>query len=130
MKKVTLKQIKKELVKLQEDELKDVLEFLTDDEEEEQQEEVQEETKEEEVKEEVAETPKKEVEKEQPKYATLEDIQGLLEQFKEQFVPKEKLEEIEIKAKPFGVEQSKSKPTSENKSKTVQDYLAMVNQKR
>lgn len=125
-KKVTLKQIKKQLVKLQEDELKDVLEFLTDDEEEQ---EVQEETKEE-VKEEVAEEPKKEVEKEQPKYATLEDIQGLLEQFKEQFVPKEKLEEIEKKAKPFGVEQSTSKPTSENKSKTVQDYLAMVNQKR
>lgn len=118
MSKVTVKQIKKELVRLDEDKLKEVLEFLTDEELEVEEEVV--EVEEEVVEEEVDETPKQ-------TYATIEDIQGLLKAFEEKFVPKEELEKVTKKAKPFGVKQSPEKPDNSKTKKSTQDYLNEIN---
>ena len=116
----TIKELKKELVKLDEEKLKEVLNFVLSDEEETEEEiEV--------TKEVVQEEPKKEVveeEKEEPTYVTLQD----LEAFKETFL--QQVQGEQVKAKPFGVDTSKGKPKAKDKSKTTQDYLNMVNQRR
>ena len=109
-----IKKIKKQLVTLSEEDLKDVLEFLTDEED----------VEDEDTKEEVVETKEEDKEevKEEPKFATLEEIEGLLEKFKEQFASKEEVSKATKKA--FGLDTSKkpTKSTTENK-KTSQDYL-------
>ncbi len=120
-----VKKLKKELVKLGEEELKEVLEFLTEEEELEQEEKG-------EVAEEVVTK-----EKEEPKFATLDDINQLLEQFKQNFVPKEEVEKLKEdldknvkKAKPFGVEKSPDVPKGTQASKSAQELLAEINQRR
>lgn len=117
-----IKKLQKSLVKLNEEELKEVLEFLTDEDEEV----VEEETKVE-VKEETKKTEEK-VEEPKPQFATIDDIKGLLEQFKDQFVVKEELEEVKkTKKSAFGVDTSKEKPNDDSQSgKTAQDYLAKI----
>jgi len=116
-----IKKLQKSLVKLNEEELKEVLEFLTDEDEV-----VEEETKVEVKKE--TEEKEKEAEKTEPQFATIDDIKGLLEQFKDQFVVKEELEEVKkTKKTAFGADTSKEKPNDDSKSgKTAQDYLAKI----
>jgi len=128
----TIKKLQKELIKLNDEDLKKVLGFLTDEEEETKEVDVVE-TKEEVVVEETV----KEVKTETPQYATLEDIAGLLKQFETQFVPKEELAKVQEqvdkankKAKPFGVVASADTPNEDINKKTTQDYLREINQKR
>ncbi len=121
--------LKKSLVKLNDEELKDVLAFLADeDEEEEVEEEVVEEVKEEKV----------EPEKSEPKFLTEEDLQKKLEEILSNYVPKEKFEEIkqekekiESKSTSFGATAKASKtPAGTKEEKTAQDYLNIINQKQ
>ena len=128
----TTKKLQKELIKLNDEDLKKVLGFLTDEEEETKEVDVVE-TKEEVVVEETV----KEVKTETPQYATLEDIVGLLKQFENPFVPKEELAKVQEqvdkankKAKPFGVEKSVDTPNETKSAKTTQDYLREINYKK
>ncbi len=111
-----IKKIKKQLVTLNEEELKDVLDFLVDDEEE-----TVEETQESEKTEEA------EQEEEQPSFATLEDVKGLLEEFTKKFTTKEEVSAVTKKAQKFGTDQSKKPAKKDDESgKTSQDYLAKL----
>ena len=126
------KKLKRTLAKLSDEELQDVLEFLTDDEEESQEEEQQEE-QEEETKKEVKkeEEPKEEGQVIQLNKAELEE---LIKGITNQFVSKDELEQVKEtvdktvkKAKPFGKEQKKSKTEQEKEEIDVQSLLAKVN---
>lgn len=112
----SVKKLQKELVKLDEEQLKEVLGFLTEDEQEEVK--VAEVKKEEEKvveKVEVKEEPKKEVST-QNITLSKEDLQSLLDGILGKYVTKEEIKEVETKvekatkkAQPFGVEQKNEK---------------------
>jgi phage I-like protein len=128
-----LKKIKKTLVGLEEQELKEVLDFLTEDEEE-----TVEETEEEIVEEEVKEEPKKEVKEDpQSKFIQMskEDLENLISGIVSNFVTKEEVDEVKSevnkvskKAKPFGADKKKPKVEVKEEPK-VEDYLAKLNSK-
>lgn len=122
-----LKRIKKTLVGLSEEELKDVLEFLTDDDEEE--------TEVEEIEEVEEEKKPQKVEPQQSETVTLKksDLEELLKEYAVNFATKseidkvkETVEKAQKKAKPFGKEQ---KVPKEDKSEEppIEDYLAKLN---
>jgi hypothetical protein len=122
----SLKNLQKQLVKLNEDDLKVVLQFLSEEEEI---------VVEEEPKVVIEEQPK--IEKVEPQYATIDDIQGLLDKFKLDFVPKEELAKVQEevvkttkKAIPFGTDVSPEVSQNKQTKKTTQDYLNMINQKQ
>ena len=123
-----IKRIKKDLVKLSKDDLKDVLDFLMEDEEETPKEE---EPIVEEKKKEVVTEVKEEDKKEEEETVTLtkdevakmiaDALGGVVTQVNT------KLDEVTKKAKPFGVT-SKTPPPKENKNeKTAEDYLQKLN---
>lgn len=126
-----LKKLKRDLAKLNEDELKDVISFMIDDEEETKVEE----TKEEKV--EVKEEPKKEVKEEVKETKTItlnsSDLEALLKEITSNFVTKEEVKEVKEevnkvskKAKPFGVE-TKVEKTETKEEVNIMDYLNKVN---
>ena len=126
-----LKKLKRDLAKLNEDELKDVISFMIDDEEETKVEE----TKEEKV--EVKEEPKKEVKEEVKETKTItlnsSDLEALLKEITSNFVTNEEVKEekeevnkFSKKAKPFGVE-TKVEKTETKEEVNIMDYLNKVN---
>ena len=121
-----LKKVKKDLVKLNEEELKEVLEFLIDDDETKVEEEVAEEEKPEEKQEVKVEVKKEEPKKEETLGLTKKDLEELLSKFSENFVKKEELEEVKKKAKPFGADKKVEKVEVKEEIR-LEDYLSKVN---
>jgi hypothetical protein len=121
-----LKRLKKELVKLKDEELKDVLSFMTD--EEEVVEEVVEVVEE---KEEVKEEPKVEKKEEvQSQNITLskDELAELIDGVLQKYATKEEVEQVKKKAKPFG-EKQKVEKVETKESPTAQDLLSRLNSK-
>lgn len=119
-----LKKVKKDLVKLNEEELKEVLEFLIDDDETKVEEVVEEKLEEkQEVK---VEVKKEEPKKEETLGLTKKDLEELLSKFSENFVKKEELEEVKKKAKPFGADKKVEKVEVKEEIR-LEDYLSKVN---
>ena len=125
-----VKRLKKDLVKCTPEELKDVLSFMTDEEE------VVVEEKKEETKEEVK--PKVEVKKEEPKKEvglTEDRLVEILKEFGMNFQTKEeakeikdKIEKVEKKATPFGVK-PKVEKVEVNEQPQLNDILSKLNSK-
>jgi len=123
-----LKRLKKDLLKLKDEEMKEVLDFLIDDEDKEEAKEVVETKKEVKVQtKEVKEQPEKTI------GLTEEKLTEILKQFSVNFVTKdeikevkEKVEKVSNKAKPFGVEKKAEKTEAKEEIK-LEDYLAKVN---
>lgn len=125
----SLKRIKRELAKLQDDDLKEVLEFLTDDEEVEEDVDVIEE----EQKEQKEETKQEPVVDNQVIQLSKTDLEELLKSVTSGLVSKKELEEVKQtvdktvkKAKPFG-EQQKNPKEDKKEELNISDYLAKVN---
>jgi len=119
-----LKKLKKEMVKLSEEELKDVLSFMSEDEEDEVEE-----------KEEVVE--EKEVKKEEPEKKEVQsqnitlskdELSELINGVLEKYATKEEVAEVKKKAKPFGAKQKVEKVETKEQP-TAQDLLAKLNSK-
>lgn len=122
------KKITKQLLKLDENELKEVLEFLMDDEdkEEEPQEQV-----EEKVETQVVEEQQEEEQKDEVKL-TLDKVQEMINNALGGVVTKDIFEktisEVSKKATPFGVKQSVPPKKEQTNTKSANDYLEKINQ--
>lgn len=120
-----LKRLKKDLVKLSEEELKDVLSFMTDEEE------VEEDKKEEVVEEEkeVKEEPdKKEEVQSQTVTLSKTELAELLDGVLGKFATKEEVENLSKKNKVFGAKQ-KTEKVETKEQPTTADLIAKLNSK-
>lgn len=122
------KKLAKGLTKLSEEDLRDTLSFLAEDDEAKQtKEENKEETKEEVTKEE--ESTQEEKKEEKPSYVTREDLETFMKDFANNFATKEETKEVKEaveKTKAFGVTTAKEKPKAKETQKSSQDYLNIL----
>lgn len=131
-----VKKLQKELVKLDEEQLKEVLGFLTDEDEEEepQGEPDVKETKEENQEEKQVASKKEEDANDAPVALTKKDLEELLGKFAENFVQKKELEEVKEESKKqskqaFGVDTKTPPPKDNDQTFDVQSLLAQVNER-
>ena len=118
-----VKKVTKQLVKLDDEQLKEVLAFLQEEEEEvETKKEVETTT---DKKEEIVETAK-----EEPKYVTEETLKAILGEVLGGVVTKEELastkKELDVKKTPFGAETKKPK-VNEKQETNINDLLEKIN---